>query len=91
MELNATDEERIAAMVAFFSQQGFELAERQRVQCGDVQGHFVKLQHKNQSASVLVRFALAHTNVYRALASFTSGRETQEEIRRFVESFQVRK
>ena len=91
MESGATDEERIAGMVAFFSQQGFELAERQSVQCGDVQGHFVKLRNKNQGSTVLVRFALANTNVYRALASFTSAGETQEEIRRFVESFQVRK
>jgi hypothetical protein len=87
---NLTDDQRIDLVVADLSKKGFEVAERQRVQCGDVHGYFFRLRLRDKNGTVIVRFAIAHTNVYRAFASFTSASEMQQEISRFVESFQVR-
>jgi hypothetical protein len=84
-----TDEQRIEGAIAFFAQQGFEVTERQRAQCGDVQGYALKLHQKEKGATVLIRFAMAHANVYRVLVSFTSGNGA--EIGRFMESFAVRR
>ena len=85
-----TDDQRIDAAMTYLSEQGYQLAERQRVQCGDMQGYFLRMRLRDKNATVVARVAIAHTNVYRAVASFTSATETLEEIRRFIESFQVR-
>jgi hypothetical protein len=84
------DDQHIDAAIAYLSGQGWELAARQRVQCGDMQGYFLRMHLRDKNATSVVRLAIAHNNVYRALATFTSASETQEEIRRFIESFQVR-
>jgi hypothetical protein len=87
---DATDDQRIDAAVAYFEQQGFDIADRQRVQCGDVQGHLLKLRHRQENDVAVVRVVMTQSNVYRALATFKSASETEEGIKRFIESFRVR-
>jgi hypothetical protein len=91
LDTNVSDNQIIDEMLAYSSREGFFVVSRQSIQFGEIQGHEFKLYNNEKSATVLVRVAINNANIYRAIASFVSAGEADDEIKRFVESFEIRR
>jgi len=82
-----TEEELIAATVAFMTAQGIEVVQNAKVAATSPAIYRLTLRQAEKTATTQVAFAYTHDNVYRAVASWTNTAADESITDRFINSF----
>ena len=88
-ELNIADADRLAAMKAYFAQQGFTVVHETPMQFGASSGFALDLQGDGGKTRMWTRLAIVAGKIYRVVVSSTGAHHDDPIISHYLESFHI--